>query len=79
MEVLGHLFLIEFLFDSVNNCHDSLDVFVENVTFLQALVRDKFLWLFIVRLVEIVLDYDCVVCNVVHYVVSFGLVLAVRA
>lgn len=45
LKVLGDLFLAELLFHAVDDGHDALDVFVEDVAFLQALERNHALLL----------------------------------
>lgn len=65
LEVLGQLLLVQFLFDSTDDRHDPADVFVEQVTFLQALICYHILSHFLPR--DVLLNHDRVVGDVVYH------------
>lgn len=68
LKIFGYFAFVELLLDPVDDCHDSADVFVEHVPLLQTLVRYNIVVFFFGRSWEVLMQDDCVVRDVVDYV-----------
>lgn len=72
LEVLGDFAFVKFLLNPVDDCHDSADVLIEHISLLQTLVCYNIVVFFFGRSREVLMQDDCVVCDVVDNVLPIG-------